>query len=218
VGRKQTQDANTFWENLRKSKAEDQKRFFEALSSLTTREQRKEWLTRTPLWDQVAPPVIEAILDAITDKRLFEPFVLTSMTEDLVSKYEMVGQEESDKTLIRARISQILCQLGNKARVSLAQKLQAKADPEKAASDAVLAEVAFESSIAMAKNQIAAYEGLSAIYGMSGDRAKCHDYAKRGLAELAETALLGPSMSGVIPPEAFDEMEQRLRQYLNAST
>jgi hypothetical protein len=208
-------DRDTFLNTLLKSKPEDQKRFFETLSSLTTREQRKQWLTSTPLWDHVAPLVIEAILDAITDRGLFEPFVLSSMEHDLVSKYEVVGQEESNKTLIRARISQILCQLGNKARVSLAETLKAKAAPDKAASDATLAEIAFESAIAMLKDQIVAYEGLSAIYGMSGDRAKCHDYAKRGLAELAETASLHPKMSGVIPPEAFDEMEQRLRQYLN---
>src|SRR5262249_50538615 len=105
-------DANTFWKKLMNADKEDQKQFFETLSSLTTREQRKEWLTCTPLWDQVAPPVVEAIVDAITDKSLFEPFVLTSMRNDLVSKYEMVGQEEADKTIIRARISQILCQLG----------------------------------------------------------------------------------------------------------
>ena len=178
------------------------KQSFETLSSLTTREQRKEWLTSTPPWDQVAPPVVEAILDAITDKGLFEALAVTSMTHDLVSKYKMVGREETDKTLIRARISQILCQLGNKARVSLAEALKAKAG-EDAVSNATLAEIAFESAIAMAKDQIVAYEGLSAIYGMGGDRAKCHDYAKRGLAELADAASMGPMMSGVIPPEAF---------------
>jgi hypothetical protein len=208
-------DANTFWKDLKKADPKVQKRFFETLSSLTTREQRKEWLTSTPLWDQVAPPVVEAILDAITDRGLFEAFVLTSMTDDLVSKYEMVGREEADKALIRARISQILCQLGNKARVSFAQALQAKADPKDAARDATLAEIAFESAIAMAKDQIVAYEGLSVVYGMAGNRAKCHDYAKRGLAELADAKLMRSMMSRVIPPEAFDEMEQRLRQYLN---
>jgi hypothetical protein len=192
-----------------------QKQSFETLSSLTTREQRKEWLTSTPTWDQVATPVVEAILDAITDKGLFEAFAVTSMTHDLVSKYEKVGQEESDKTLIRARISRILCQLGNEARVSLAEALKAKAGREAAVSNATLAEIAFESAIAMAKDQIVAYEGLSAIYGMAGDREKCHDFAKRGLAELADAALTMPAMSGVMPSEAFSEMEQRLRQYLN---
>jgi hypothetical protein len=187
---------------------------YDTVSSLTTREQRREWLTSTPLWDQLAPPVVEAILDAITDKGLFEAFVFESRAHDLISKYEKVGREETDKMLIRTRISQILCQLGNKARVSLAEALKAKAG-EDAVSNATLAEIAFESAIAMAKDQIVAYEGLSAIYGMGGDRAKCHDYAKRGLAELAETASLHPKMSGVIPPEAFSEMEQRLRQYLN---
>lgn len=190
----------------------NQNQSFKTLSSLTTREQRKDWLTCTPPWDQVATPVVEAILDATTDKGLFEAFVVTSMAHDLVSKYKMVGKEETDKTLIRARISQILCQLGNKARVSLAEALKAKADP---VPHATLAEIAFESAIAMAKDQIVAYEGLSAIYGMAGDRAKCHDYAKRGLAELADAASMSPAMSGVIPPEAFSEMEPRLRQYLN---
>jgi hypothetical protein len=132
-----------------------------------------------------------------------------------VSKYEKVGKEETDKTLVRTRISQILCQLGNTARVSLAEALKTKAGRVEAVSNATLAEIAFETAIAMAKDQIVAYEGLSAIYGMAGDRAKCHDYANRGLAELADTASMGPMMSDVIPPEAFSEMERRLRQYLN---
>jgi hypothetical protein len=106
--------------------AKNQKQSFETLSSLTTREQRKEWLTSTPKWNRVAPPVVEAILDAITDKGLFEAFAVTSMTHDLVSKYEMVGREETDKMLIRTRISQILCQLGNTARVSLAEALKGR--------------------------------------------------------------------------------------------
>jgi hypothetical protein len=38
-------DANTFWENLRKADNLTQKQFFDTLSSLTTREQRKEWLS-----------------------------------------------------------------------------------------------------------------------------------------------------------------------------
>jgi hypothetical protein len=64
---------------------------YDTLSSLTTHEQRKAWLASAPKWDQLAPPVIEAILDAITDKGLFEAFVLESMAHDLISKYEMIG-------------------------------------------------------------------------------------------------------------------------------
>src|SRR6516225_4414693 len=126
---------------------------YDTVSSLITREQRKQWLTSTPLWDQLAPPVIEAILDAITDKGLFEAFVFESRAHDLISQYEKVGREETDKTLIRARISQVLCQLGNKARVSLAEALKAKR-VEDAVSNATLAEIAFESAIAMSKDQI----------------------------------------------------------------
>ena len=69
----------------------------------------------------------------------------------------------------------------------------------------------------LAQDQIVAYEGLSVIYGMAGNSAKCHEFAKRGLDELAQIALLRPMMSGVIPAEAFNELEQHPQNERNVS-
>jgi hypothetical protein len=76
-----------------------------------------------------------------------------------------------------------------------------------------LAHNTFEPAIALAKNQIVAYAGLSAAYGMVGKRAECHDYAKRGLVELAEMRRLDPPfhMSAVFPADILDQMERQLR-------
>jgi len=39
---------------------------------------------------------------------------------------------------------------------------------------------AFEPAIALAKNQVVAYAGISAAYGMASRRSESHEYAKRG--------------------------------------
>jgi hypothetical protein len=75
---------------------------------------------------------------------------------------------------------------------------------------------AFEPAIALAKNQVVAYAGISAAYGMVSRRSESHEYAKRGLAELAEMRRLASNVdrNRVFPPEALDQMEQHLRSLL----
>ena len=53
---------------------------------------------------------------------------------------------------------------------------------------------AFEPAIALAKNQVVAYAGISAAYGMVSRRSESHEYAKRGLAELAEMRCLASNV------------------------
>ena len=159
-----------------------------------------------PPWNKVATTVIDAILDGISDKTLLEAFVLTSMEHNLVAEYEPLGRGDfGSPAMIHARVSQILALLGNRAVASLGQALTEKQwDAARAAY--LLVHNTFEPAIALAKNQIAAYVGLSAAYGMVGKREECHDYAKRGLIELAETrrSIHG---STVFTPEIFDQVE-----------
>jgi len=72
-------------------------------------------IAQSPPWNRVAPIVINVILEAITDKGLLEAFVRDSMDAGLVARYEALGREESDSTIIRAQISQILCEVENQA-------------------------------------------------------------------------------------------------------
>jgi hypothetical protein len=183
-----------------------------------TREEQRDWFAHTPPWNGIASNVVEAILDGITDKVLLGAFVAASMENDLVARYEPLGREGSDSTVICAQISHILCQTGHRALTSLVKALEAK-EMQAAAKAACLAQNTLESAIALANYQIVAYAGLAVMYGMTGKLAQCHDYAKRGLAELAEMRCLNPPMpkNAAIPANALDQVERQLRRYLKIS-
>lgn len=68
--------------------------------------------------------MIDTILESITDKGLLGAFVLRSVDAGLVVKYEALGDETSS-AVIRAQVSQILCETGNRAIDSLAKALAA---------------------------------------------------------------------------------------------
>jgi len=183
-------------------------------ASNTTREERRAWFAHTPPWDRIPSAVIDAILDGIADKVLLDAFVQTSIEQDLVTRYEALGREVAGPDIIRAQVSQILCLTGNRAIASLAKTLETN-DQEGAGKAYQLVMNTFEPAVALAKNQVVAYVGISAAYGMVSKRSESHEYAKRGLAELAEMRRLGPNFHNqVLPPEALDQMEQHLRNLL----
>ena len=180
----------------------------------------KDLLTaRAPPWDRVDPVVINAILEAITDKGLLEAFALHSMNAGLVARYEKLGWDKTDTTVIRAQISHILCQTGNRALPSLAESLDAK-QQDAATKALMLAGDTFEAAIALAKNQVAAYAGLAAMYGMIGKTAESHSYAKLGLSELEkmrrDPAAQARRHSTIFPPDILDQAERQLRSYLES--
>lgn len=174
-------------------------------------------IARAPPWNQVTPIVITAILEAITDKGLLEAFVMHSMNAGLVARYEALGRENDTSTVIRAQISQILCETGNRAIPSLTKALAAN-QTDAATKAMMLAGDTFEAAIALTKNQIAAYAGLAAIYRMVGKTAEAQKYAKLGLSELEETrrtpAASAMRDSSIFPPDIFEQAERQLRSYL----
>jgi hypothetical protein len=173
-------------------------------------------IARAPPWNRVAPVVIKTILAAITDKGLLEAFVLHSMNAGLVARYEALGGD-SDPTVIRAQISQILCETGNRAIPTLTKALGAK-QMEAATKALMLAGDAFEAAITSAKNQIAAYAGLATIYGLVGKGAEAQKYARLGLSELEkmqqDPASRALRASTILPADIFDQMERQLRACL----
>ena len=73
----------------------------------------------------------------------------------------------SDPTVIRAQISQILSETGNRAVAALAKAITAK-QRDAATKALILAGDTFEAAIALAQNQIGAYAGLAAMYELVG--------------------------------------------------
>ena len=180
-----------------------------------TRDERQHWFASTRPWDRLSPSVIDAILDGITDKVLLEAFVVASTTEGLMSKYELLGREKVAPTVIRAQLSQILSETGMRAIVSLEKALETK-QMDAAGNAAALTANLFEPAIALAKDQVAAYIGMAHLCRLAGKRDECHDWAKRGLAELDEMRPYKSAMqrSTVLPADLFDQEEKYLRTLL----
>ena len=174
-------------------------------------------IARAPPWDRIDPVVINAILGAITDKGLLEAFALHSMNAGLLARYEKLGWDETDTTVIRAQISHILCETGNRAIPSLAEAIEAKRQ-DAATKALMLARDTFEAAIALAKNQIAAYAGLAAMYGMIGKRQQSHNYARLGFSELQkmkrDPAAQAMRDSTILPADILDQAERQLRNLL----
>jgi hypothetical protein len=124
---------------------------------------------------------------------------------------------DSDPTVIRAQISQILCETGNRAIPALTKALAAK-QMEAAKEALMLAGDTFEAAITLAKNQIAGYVGLATIYGLCGKTAEAHKYAGLGLSELEimRQTPAGRALrdSTIFPADIFDQMERQLRALL----
>jgi hypothetical protein len=175
----------------------------------------QDWFAHTPPWNRIDSTVIDAILDGITYKTLLEVFVLASMKYGLVTRYEPLGGEDSSPTVIRSQISHILCQTGNPAVLSLAQALEAT-QTDAAQKALMMAVDSFEPAIALAKNQIAAYAGMAVVCGLVGKRTESHDYAKRGLVEVAEMRAemgrlnLSGHESPYLHPDGLDQVERQL--------
>jgi len=172
---------------------------------------------RTPPWHKVAPIVIDAIFDALAATELFDCFVLSSMENNLVSRYEQLGHDDRSVSVIRAEISGILCQAGFQKIAALKKEVGNKRI-DSARKIGLAATNLFEPAIAMSKDQIAAYIGMAEIYALLGVKAQCNEYAKRGLLELQKTrqSAAGQAMrdSAAFPPDMLDHAERQLRGYL----
>ncbi len=167
---------------------------------------------RTPPWHRVAPIVIDTIFQALAETELLDSFISASMEKQLVTSYEPLGHERPH--VIRAQISQILCESGFREIVSLGKALKNKRTDE-ANKIGFTATNLFEPAIALSKDQIAGYIGMATIWGLFGITAKSHYYAERGSVELAEVRRQVPIIeSDVIPADAYNIIETRLRALL----
>jgi hypothetical protein len=174
-----------------------------------TREEREDWFAHTPPWNQVEPTVVDAILDGFTDKTLLEEFVLISMKADLVPDYALLGREETDPSIIRVHVAQILCRIGNRAVVNFKKAMKA-GEKDTMEEAAILALGALQPATMLGTNQVAAYAGMAALYSLVGKRAKSHRYAERGLIELEELRREASADAA----DVLDQVERRLLSYL----
>ncbi len=172
---------------------------------------------RAPPWHKVAPVVIDAIFQALDATELFDCFVLASMDNNLVPRYEQLSHEDRNVSVIRAEISEILCQAGFQKIATLEKEMGNKRIGSARKLGFAAANL-FEPAITMSKDQIAGYIGMARTYDLLGVQAQCHEWAKFGLLELQKTrhSAAGRAMrdSTVFPRDMLDQAERQLRGFL----
>jgi hypothetical protein len=175
---------------------------------------------RTPPWHRVSQIVIDAIFDALDDTELFDCFVRASMESNLLKEYEQLGREDKDISMIRARISGILCQAGFRRLTDL-EKHATTRQSDGVKRDGMITTDLFKTSIAMSVDQHAGYLGMAAVYDYFGMNNKSNEIARRGLAQLEKTrqSAAGRAMreSTVFPPDMHERLERQLRSFVTDS-
>jgi hypothetical protein len=181
---------------------------------------------RAPPWDCVSSEFIGLVVDVLGDKGLVDTFVWRSMEHELLARWAVISKRDvhcSAPEVIRAQISQILCETGNRSLPAFTKAL-ASGQRDKSVEAVKLCIDCFETAIAFERSQIAAYIELAQIYATYGDagireyRDKSREYAKMGLLILAEmrddpgSRALARGESSVIPPYIFDQAERQLRR------
>jgi hypothetical protein len=163
---------------------------------------------------------MQLVVEVLSDPGLLDAFIMHSVEEGLVARYAIICERDFYAPVIRAQISQILCQTGNRALPALA-KLMAKGQRgDKGVKALMLCCDCFEAAIAFERTQVAGYIGLAHAYATIGRRDKSHESAECGLSLLAEcrdgpaAKAIASGESRLIPPDIFDQMERQLRIYL----
>lgn len=168
-------------------------------------------------WHKVPPIVMDSIFEALDETELLDCFVLASMENKLITRYEVLGSEGDSTKIIQGQISHILCQAGFLEIESL-EKAFDRNQIEKAKKIGLSATNLFEPALALAHNQIAGYIGMATIYALCGVVEKSQDYARRGLlvleAEKRGEAAQAMRHSTVLPSDLLDKAEQQLRGFL----
>ncbi len=176
-------------------------------------------IAQAPPWDHVPHTFIQLVVEVLSDTGLLDAFIMHSVEEGLVARYAVLCEDDLGAPVIRAGISHILCQTGNRTLPVLAKAL-AKGQRDKALKALMLCGDCFETAIAFEQTQVAGYIGLAHAYATIGKRDKSHEYAKLGLSVLAQgrnnegSKAIARGDSRVIPPDIFDQMERQLLTYL----
>ena len=176
-------------------------------------------IAQIPPWDRVPRAFIQLVVEVLDGSGLLDVFIFHSVKEGLVARYAIICEGGFSASVIRAQISQILCETGNRALPALA-KLMAKGERgDKGVKALMLCCDCFEVAIAFERTQVAGYIGLAHAYATIGRRDKSHEYAERGMSLVAEFRadplwMSARGESRFFPLDADDQMERQLRIYL----
>jgi hypothetical protein len=120
---------------------------------------------------------------------------------------------------MRAAISSIVCVGGNHAMPAV-ERAHARGNRDELVKAAMVCGDCYEIALLFGPQQVGACIGLAHLYASIGRQDKSHEYAKRGLAILADTRdtpaakALASGASKIIPADIDEQAERQLRAYL----
>jgi len=78
-------------------------------------------IAQIPPWDRVPRAFIQLVVEVLDGSGLLDVFIFHSVKEGLVARYAIICEGGFSASVIRAQISQILCETGNRALPALAK-------------------------------------------------------------------------------------------------
>jgi hypothetical protein len=179
---------------------------------------RRDWFSRTRPWHKVSPLIIDALIDKFGDNPMFEVFVVTSMTDGLVSHYETLGETEISTTpsVVLPQISKILFSKGADAAQTLEQLLKGGGSDRKVDSLYATALNCLETSVILSDHMVHSYVILAKLRILSGNLEDANGFIESGLIEIQKIKenydVFSKSKLDSIKemPQNYDEIEQIL--------
>jgi len=183
--------------------------------------ERKDWFARTRPWSRIHPRIIDALTNKFGDNPMFEVFVMTSMENSLVQRYEQLNGIERAEPVICSMIATMLCEVGTlstRRMVELEGKFQDNIEEVKkyyrTATDTL------ENAIILDKNQINAYVHLSFVMRLLKKYEEGYKYARQGIAVIRELRkdMAAYQLSDIQEVknagQAMDEIEKSLKEFM----
>lgn len=196
-----------------KVKNENKSKPFHANKNATD---RRDWFSRTRPWHKVSSLIIGALIDKFGDNPMFEVFVITSVTDGLVSDYETLGETETTPSIVLGQISGILYSKGIDAFQKFEQLLKSGGSDEKVESLYATALNCLETSVIVSENMVGSYVILAKLKILAGNSGDASRFIESGLIEMQKlkehTDAMSKSKIDSISkaPQNLDEMEQIL--------
>jgi len=144
--------------------------------------ERKDWFSRTRPWHKVDSGIIDALIGKYGNDPMFEVFVITSMENNLVKQYEVLGQKNIDPDVACSVISGILFKQGAQSSALVGNMFRSgNINERKLSKNYENAMNLLESSAIVDSNQINAYVQLAGLRGMLNKNEDALKYVRQGL-------------------------------------
>lgn len=186
-------------------------------------EERREWFSKTKPWNKVDRKIIDALIEKFGDSPMFEVFVITSVEQGLVQRYEDLSSRglDEDQEIVCLVISGILVKTGVAPSSAFdymlnSGKISGKLNKKKLSRLGNTALNLLEPAIILDANQVGAYVMLANLTGLLNRNEEALRYAQQGLSAIHSIREAGTPfhMSSIEEiknaPQHLDDSEQLL--------